>query len=70
MLVVLMSAALWCVGAWHVVDGNTTLGAMCIFVGGGAFFVTVARLRHGREVGRERVLRVRRSATQSGLAAP
>ena len=47
MLVVLMSAALWGVGAWQVVDGHTTLGAMCIFVGGGAFFVTVARLRHG-----------------------
>lgn len=51
MLVVLMSAALWGVGAWQVVDGNTTLGAMCIFVGGGAFFVTVAWLRHGREGG-------------------
>ena len=25
--------------------------AMCIFVGGGAFFVTVAWLRHGREGG-------------------
>lgn len=48
---VLMSAALWGVGAWQVVDGNTTLGAMCIFVGGGAFFVTVAWLRHGREGG-------------------
>jgi hypothetical protein len=48
MLVVLMSAG---VGAWQVVDGNTTLGAMCIFVGGGAFFVTVAWLRHGREGG-------------------
>src|SRR4051795_12756004 len=33
------------------VDGNTTLGAMCIFVGGGASFVTVAWLRHGREGG-------------------
>jgi hypothetical protein len=33
MLVVLMSAALWGVGAWQVVDGNTTLGAMCMFVG-------------------------------------
>jgi hypothetical protein len=33
-----MSAALWGVGAWQ---GNTTLGAMCIFVGGGALFVTV-----------------------------
>ena len=49
MLVVLMSAALWGVGAWQVVDGDTTLGAMCIFVGGGAFFVTVACLRHGHE---------------------
>src|SRR4051812_31322206 len=28
-----------------------TLGAMCIFVGGGACFVTVAWLRHGREGG-------------------
>jgi hypothetical protein len=37
-----MSAAVWGVGAWQVVDGNTTLGAMCIFVGGRAFFVTVA----------------------------
>src|SRR3954465_1432786 len=37
------------VGAWQVVDGNTTLGAMCIFVGGGAFFVIVAWLRHRRE---------------------
>jgi hypothetical protein len=43
--------ALWGVGAWQVVDANTTLGAMCIFVGGGAFFVTVAWLRHGREGG-------------------
>src|SRR4051812_35783625 len=58
MLVVLMSAALWAVGAWQVVDGDTTLGAVCIFVGGGAFFVTVAWLRHGREGG-ERVRRVR-----------
>src|SRR4051794_39793592 len=54
MLVVLMSAALWRVGAWQVVDGNATLGAMCIFVGGGAFFVTVAWLRHEREGGENR----------------
>ena len=51
MLVVLMSAALWGVGAWQVVEGNTTLGVVCIFVGGGAFFVAVAWLRHGREAG-------------------